>query len=106
MINNLSKTMLATIDIMRDNNNKLERWKGGFWTYEGCITKYTETIIKYLNFYDKAILKPYSIFTENMKIDKVCPIWSCDVRTLRALAKRNIVILEEDKQTCNLIIKY
>lgn len=32
-----------------------------------------------------------------------CPAWNCGVGTLRALAKRHIVVLDEEKKVCQLI---
>lgn len=98
---NLSKTMMETLNIM-ERHGKLIRWKHGFWTYDGCITKYEETISKCPNFYDKANLEPHSVFAKNTELDRLAPAWYCDVKTLRALQKRGYVILDEINEICVL----
>lgn len=100
---NLSNKMMEVLNVMENHNGKLVRWKHGFWTYEGAISRYDETIAKYPNFYDKAIEEPYSTFSRNMELAKLVPIWKCDVKTLRALEKRGLVLVDEANKVCTMV---
>lgn len=73
---NLSKVMIETIDMMKQHNGKMIRWKYGLWTFEGAKIKY----------YVKS-----NVDNSNVPI----PEWYCDVKTLRALHKRGIIQLNE-----------
>lgn len=95
--------MLETIDIMKKHNKKLIRWEHGFWTYEGVLSEYEDKEKKYPNFWQKGYDEPFSVFAKNMKHAKVTPVWSCDVKTLRALEKRGIVKLDELNKVCILL---
>lgn len=99
----LSSAMQETVDIMKAHNNKLTRWKGGFWTYEGCITEYEDLKIKYPGFWDNPKSLSNPVFIGNMELAKATPVWNCGVKTLRALHNRGIVNLDEDKEICILL---
>ena len=72
----LSETMINTLEIMKQHGN-LRRYDGGFWSWENANLKpvYNGKTFMYM-----------------------LPEWSCDVKTLRALAKRNLVVLDEVKK--------
>lgn len=76
----LSAKMEEAVRIMKAHG-KLVRYDGGFWSWVGV------EIHHYRNGADT-----YD-----------CPIWNCGVRTLRALAKRRIIILDEERGLCQLI---
>lgn len=77
---NLSKTMIETISAMRVHGN-LKRYEGGFWSWE-------ETELEPL--YNSG------------KLLCMIPVWHCDVKTLRALAKKGLVTLNESEKVCIL----
>ena len=72
---NLSKTQEDAIRVMKAHGNTLIKMHG-FWTYENC------------EFHE----------CHNSNI----PIFSCQITTLRVLARRNVVTLDEDKCICKL----
>lgn len=76
---NLSKAQEDVIRIMKVHNNTLLK-RDGFWTYENC------EFIEYRNGND--LLK--------------IPSYSCRIATLRVLARRNVITLDEDKGICKL----
>ena len=76
----LSDTMLDTIDKM-SKYGKLVRYDGGFWSWENTELE---------PLYNGGIFQC------------MVPSWHCDVKTLRALSKRNIVILDEEHKWCRL----
>ena len=76
---NLSKTQEDAIRIMKAHDNTLVK-RDGFWTYENC------------EFHE------YRNRNDLLKI----PIYSCRVTTLRVLARRNVITLDEDKGICKL----
>lgn len=76
----LSKTMIDVVNVMKEHK-ELIRYEFGFWSWEGVEIKHTN--FKLMENYD-------------------CPEWHCDIKTLRALARRKIVTLDEDKQVCKL----
>lgn len=76
---NLSSKMEETVRIMNAHGN-LIRYIGGFWSWIGVEKHQCKNGG---NTYD-------------------VPIWYCDVKTLRALAKRGIIILDEEKKVCKL----
>lgn len=69
----LSAKMKETVQVMKAHG-KLIRYNYGFWSWCGV-----------------------EIDTHNV------PIWYCDVRTLRGLEKREVVILDEENRFCQLI---
>lgn len=77
---NLSKTMIETIKAMQKHGD-LKRYDGGFWSWEDID------------------LKP--LYNGGTFLCMI-PIWHCDVKTLRALAKRGFVTLKEDQKKCIL----
>lgn len=99
----LSPKMQETIEIMKSHNNKLIRWDGGFWTYENCITRYEDLKTKYPGFWDNPEDLRNPVFRGNMEFDKVVPVWNCNVKTLRSLQKRGLVVLDEVKKVCFLL---
>ena len=72
----MSKTQKEVIRIMEKYGNKLIRWPGGFWTYEGATIRY----------------RPFG--------DHPVPVWYCGVRTLRAMHKKGLVRLDELQKIC------
>lgn len=76
----LSAKMEEAVRIMKAHG-KLIRYDGGFWSWAGVEIHHC-----------KNGAGTYS-----------CPIWYCSVLTLRALAKRNIVTLDEENKVCQLI---
>mgnify|MGYP003089239197 FL=1 len=76
---NLSKAQEDAIRVMKAHGNTLIK-KHGFWTYENC------------EFHE------YRNGSNLMKF----PIWNCRITTLRVLARRNIVTLDENKCICKL----
>lgn len=76
----LSKTMIEVLGKMKEHG-KLIRYHGGFWSWEGVEIKTTS--------FRK--MKNYEY-----------PAWNCDVRTLKALHKRGLVILNESENICTL----
>lgn len=76
---NLSKAQEDAIRIMKAHGNTLVK-RDGFWTYENCE------------------FREYRNGNDLFKI----PIYSCRVTTLRVLARRNIIVLNEDKGICKL----
>lgn len=76
----LSAKMEETIRIMKVHG-KLIRYSGGFWSWVGV-----------------------EMHLSRMGADTYKhPIWHCDVKTLRALAKRGVVLLDEENKFCQLI---
>lgn len=76
----LSTKMEETVRIMKAHG-KLIRYNSGFWSWSGVemhISRNGADIYKH-------------------------PIWYCGIGTLRALAKRGIVILDEENKFCQLI---
>lgn len=76
----LSDTMFDTIDKL-SKYGKLVRYDGGFWSWEN-----TEMEPLY----------------NGGRFQCMVPSWHCDIKTLRALSKRNIVILDEEHKWCRL----
>lgn len=76
----LSKAMLETIEKMRKHGDFI-RYDGGFWSWKDVEIKPLYNGGKFLC---------------------MVPIWHCDVKTLRALAKREIVTLNEEHKNCFL----
>lgn len=90
----LSNTMLETINIMENHNGKLIRYRGGWWSWENSEIKY----------YMRKEPRETPHFTD-YKIhddDYAIPIWNCDVKTVRALQKRGLVVLDEMNSICTL----
>ena len=77
----LSNKMLETLEMIKQHG-KLIRHSGGFWSW---------TEIE---------LKPLYNGREFMCM---VPIWYCDVKTLRALQKRELVVLDEQAKECGLV---
>lgn len=76
---NLSKAQEDAIRIMKAHDNTFVK-RCGFWTYENC------------DFHE------YRNGNDLMKI----PIYSCRITTLRVLARKNVIALDEDKGICKL----
>ena len=76
---NLSKAQEDAIRVMKAHGNTLIK-KHGFWTYENC---------EFHEYRNGSNLMKFSI----------C---SCRITTLRVLARRNIVTLDENKCICKL----
>lgn len=76
----LSEKMLETMQVL-EKYKALKRYDGGFWSW------------------DSADMKPSY---NGGQIICMVPSWYCDVKTLRALAKRNLVVLDENNKTCKL----
>mgnify|MGYP003196876941 CR=1 FL=1 len=74
---NLSPTMLETIKKIEEHG-KLVRYTGGFWSWERC--------------------------EQHDCCGDMVPDWHCDIKTLRALECRGLVLLDEwDKREVTLI---
>lgn len=71
----LSRAQEDVIRVMKAHGNILIK-KHGFWTYENCE------------------------FHKDHNSNN--PIFSCQITTLRVLARRNIVTLDENKGICKL----
>lgn len=77
---NLSPTMTETLQLIQEHG-KLIRYDGGFWSWKD------------------AAQKP---LYNGGKLLCMVPVWHCDVKTLRALEKRGLVVLDEKQKICLL----
>ena len=75
----LSRAQEDVIRVMKAHGNILIK-KHGFWTYENC------------EFHE------YHNGSNLMKF----PIYNCRITTLRVLARKNVIALDEDKGICKL----
>lgn len=75
----LSSAQEDAVRIMKFHNDTLTKQKG-FWTWNG------------VEFHS------YKNGTNTI----ICPIWYCRITTLRVLARRNIVALDETTGVCKL----
>ena len=71
----LSPKMEETLQVMV-KHRKLVRYDGGLWSWEGCEIKHY--------------------------VDFDCPIWHCNIQTLRALHRRGAITLDEDKKVATI----
>lgn len=76
---NLSKKQIETLLKLRKHKSFI-RYDGGFWSWNSVE-------IKHLSF--------------NKMDDLESPVWWCDIKTLRALSKYDLVILDEENKICN-----
>lgn len=76
----LSKTMQDTLEKLRDNK-ELIRYPGGFWSWREVELKSSYNGREFMC---------------------MVPIWYCDVKTLHALQKRELVELDEKNEICRL----
>ena len=76
---NLSKAQEDAICVMKAHGNTLIKIHG-FWTYENC---------EFHEYHNGSSLMKF-------------PFYNCRITTLRVLARKNVIALDEDKGICKL----
>lgn len=76
----LSKKMSETMQVL-EKYKVLIRYEGGFWSWEDTDMEPLHNGGQFLC---------------------MVPSWYCDVKTLRALAKRDLVVLNETSKVCRI----
>ena len=72
--------MLETMQAL-EKYKALIRYDGGFWSWDGADVTPSHNGGRFMC---------------------MVPSWYCDVKTLRALAKRDLVVLDENNKICKL----